>query len=104
MGDPDGGGKNAGRELSDFVACYGFPSGFQLTYQNYLRLVLNIGRVRFQHAIAVTRGLAASGVHRLDEEWADAIAVDESEVDELLWDINSARDVARHRMKSSAPE
>lgn len=107
--------------MSDVFALYGPPSGiFDVSWQDRLwrwlsggrgsraylvwfRLVLNLERVKLHAAVAHLRGQSAVGNQQLGPEWADAIASDWSEVDELLVEANTQRDFARQRMKGSGP-
>lgn len=71
-----------------------------MTDYEYVSLVLNLDRVETRAAVVVARGVgAASGMDDLDRSWADAVAIDESQVDELLFKANAERMAARMRRK-----
>lgn len=87
--------KEACRELSNVLSTYHLPLG-ALSYADYVGLVLNLDRVWLIGAINAARGTAlASGTDDLDRVWADALAVDPAEVDEILFQANKARMEAR---------
>lgn len=86
--------------MSQFCAAFGQPQGVVIDYQTYVRLVLNLDRVGFRRAVDTARGFyAANTTNPLSRAWADAIADDESEVDEILFKINSARHLMRVKSK-----
>lgn len=86
--------------MASVLAAFGFPYGKTIEYIEWVQLVLNLDMVSYRGAIAVARG--TSVVHSmsdLNESWADAMAIDASEVDEILFRLNSARQLARAKAR-----
>ncbi len=87
--------------MSDYLSCYGHPptSRFELNYETWVSLQLNVSRVRMQRAMAVAQGEQIANTHGpLSYEWAEAISSDEAEAEEALFRLNKARAQSRmHR-------
>lgn len=87
--------KETCRELSNVLSTFHI-SRPPLSYEEYVGLVLNLDRVWLIQSINAARGAAlANGSDDLDRAWADALAVDPAEVDEILFQANKARMEAR---------
>lgn len=69
-----------------------------MDYRTFVRLTLNVPRVRLQRALEVSLGMDAhAGTEPLDEQWADAVGVDLTEGREWLHSTNQARRAARRK-------
>lgn len=76
------------------------PYGRTLSYLEWVWLVLNLHMVSHRGSVEVARGVsAASSAAPLNESWADALATDGSEVAEIHFRLNSARQLARAKSK-----
>ncbi len=71
-----------------------------MTYEDYVGLVLNRHRVQMQRAVAVLAALNAANDAPLGYSWADAIAEDGSEAEEILDEANRQRAESRARKGS----
>jgi hypothetical protein len=86
--------------LSAFCAAYGQPAGRALDYEGYVGLVLNLERVSYRRSVEQARAQSAlGGYDPLDEAWADAVALDAAEVEEILFNVNSERRLAKAKAK-----
>jgi hypothetical protein len=84
------GRKKKWRYLADLSAAYGVNR--PLSEREEFGLWLHIDRIRYQRATEVSLGLhAARGGGELERTWFDAVARDESEVDELQYRVNADR-------------
>ena len=70
-----------------------------MPYEAYVGLLLNKHRIRRQWALAVLAGLAANNTADLDPSWGDAAADDPLEGQELTFEANRQRRLARFRKK-----
>jgi hypothetical protein len=76
------------------------PPGWELDYDLFTGLVLNLPRVRLQQAAAYAQALAATSSNSpLSRDWADALAPSPELVDEVLYQANAARQDAKVRAK-----
>lgn len=95
-----GGKRESGRELAALIAVYGFWPGFTMTYAVYVQLLLNLERVRLQRSLDVAKGFGAIMTQDdLDRDWADAMAYDRAEVDEIEFNLHKQRAEARRRSR-----
>jgi hypothetical protein len=84
------------------LAVYGSAvlQGEPLDYAGWVGLYLNLGRIRLRQAQALTQALgAAQGNVDPTWEWADALATSPELVDEILYQMASARSEARAKAK-----
>jgi hypothetical protein len=82
----------------------GILAGRSLDYEGYLGLYLNLERARLQRAVEVALGIGvALGSESLSSLWADALAWEEEEVAEVLYQLNKVRQEARIRRKLNWP-
>lgn len=77
--------------MSDVFAMYGIPSGFALTYRNYVRLYANADRQLARLAFAHAWGSKDGPEGDFPRAWADAIARDPAEAEEIEYTTNTAR-------------
>lgn len=81
-------------------ASFGMPYGRVIDYDDWVGLVLNLEMVSHRGSVEVARGVSAAGsATPLSESWAEALAVDGAEVDEILFRLNAARHLARAKNK-----
>ncbi len=76
--------------------------GWVMTYEDYVGIVLNRGRILTQRAVAVLAAINASGDDDLDASWADAVAEDATEIEEILGEANRQRAQNRSRRRRGA--
>lgn len=94
------GGKQAGRELSDFASAFGLPAGCPASYRQFVQMTLNLDRVRVARAVSVAMGIqAASSDEPLDDIWGDAIASAPEEGAEIAYEANKERARSRSARK-----
>lgn len=79
---------------------FGFPPGRPVDYLTWVQLKLNEDRVDRQRANALAMGhnLATSS-ENIDMDWADAVAIDPAEAEEILFQANKERAAARRKAK-----
>ena len=86
--------------MADFCAAYGYPANVPFTYREFVQLYLNVDRVRRQQAIAYSLGQQiAMSDDPLEEDWADAVAMDPVEAAEMIYQCNVARAESRSRRR-----
>lgn len=80
--------------LADVAAC-----GGQVPITDYGTLIgfwLNVPRIRFQRAAMTLAGVAAASHNEpLEWIWGDALAMFAEEADEVLFEINAQRAIAK---------
>jgi hypothetical protein len=88
-----------GREFADMVACFG-ADVLTFPYPLYIRLWLNLDRIRTQWAAAVAEGLGvATSNGRVNRAFLDAISATPAEGAELEFQVNSERAERRFNAK-----
>jgi hypothetical protein len=74
--------------------------GHELTYADMVGLELNLPRVRLTQALALAQALSVANSNEpLTRDWADALSSSPDAVDDLLFQMNSARADAKARAK-----
>lgn len=97
----DGKKRAYGRRLADYFAA-GFPArkDWDLDYYTFFALEQHVKRILIDKpAAAAIKGIKNSGTSELGRWWADALATDTEEIDEILEEANHQRAIARARNK-----
>ena len=98
----DGKKRESRRELADYFECGGpLRPGCDLTYEDYVGVLLNKHRILTQRSVSFLAAINAATDAPLDESWADAVADDRSEIEEILSEANRQRAANRARKPSS---
>lgn len=78
------------------IALHGFPPGRHVPYELWVALFFALPRHRLQVSVMLLDALeTAASASDLGPEWADAAALDESQVEDWLAGSNRPRAVAR---------
>lgn len=68
-----------------------------MSYEDFVGLWSNRGRVWLQQAACVLAGQAAAGAEPLGDAWGDALADDPCQAAEIVYEANRERALARAR-------
>lgn len=74
------------------MACYGlWPPWIEFTYDHYVGLWLNIGRIRYQKADTIFTGMGLARAAKLPKEYFDAVSESPQEAQEAEMAVNLQR-------------
>lgn len=74
--------------MADFLAFYGLRTFDKLTYDLYVGLAMNLGRVRMFPAWATMQGIKAFLARELPEQLFDSVAPTEDAAADMAFDAN----------------